>query len=205
MEKKYLLIIIVSCLFIGLLGIFWLGRRKGIRTRRERWLTKLSQSEETTPLATTTPTSPEPATTTPLPSSSPVTASYSYYRYISESEFNTYFSQAIAKPLEEKHPLVQENPFIQASLSMQEGVATLTMHFEKGQDLTGEVFVASDGKSLGIRNVTVSGTISPSTFSQLASDLIEGGFDDFIARIGESVQVVNIEIKPGQMVVYYDL
>jgi len=200
--KKEVLIIIILIVF-GVFGLVLLGRR-GSRRGQWFWLRKSFQAEESPQVSLTpTPAIQEP-TATPQPLASPQETLYQ--TSISEADFNNYLAQAVAKPIEERHLLIQDNPFTAATISMQEEVAVLNMHFEKGQDLTGEIFVSADGKNLDIRNVTVTEAGGfESLFAEVASLLIKDGLDDLIVRIAQSAQIETIEIKPGSLVIFYKL
>ena len=192
MEKKNILIIAI-CFLVILGGIFLLGKRR--KAKREWWLTKPLKSEkQTTPSPAA---SPKPLISpSPIPASSPEETIY--YRSFSEAEFNGFLKDAVVQQSE------RENKFTEASAVLQEGFANLSMGFEKGQVLTGEIFIGPDNKTLQLRNVSVTGAEGfESLFIDAASGLIEDGLDNFIARIGQSIQIESIKIKSGEMAVYY--
>lgn len=203
-EKKKYVLIIISVLLLVVLGLF-LMRGRGVQRRRWRWLERISPFPT---LSYVTP-SPKPtlpqATPTPAPSPtlqpSPTPTEKTSSTTISESEFNSYLAQGV-----DQQPPERENKYTSASIDFQEDIGILKMHFEKGQDLTGEVFVTADGKSLDLRNVSVTGAAGlESLFIQIASGEIKEGLDNLVARIGTSVRLEKLELKTDSLLIYYQL
>jgi hypothetical protein len=228
-EKKLLAIII-------LLGVIFLGlallTKRG-RFQRGRWW---SPTPGVSPLATFSSLGPPssgqsviepivetmaPLATPPLPTMSPTprptliptlspvptpSGEQTYQISISEDEFNGYLAQMVAEFPSENYPIAKNNPPTEAVINLEDGIAVFRMHFEKGQYLTGEIFVAPGGRDLDIQNVKVTGAGSfESIFTQIASDLINTGLDNFMATIRGSLQIQQIAIQAGNLIVHYQL
>jgi hypothetical protein len=117
---------------------------------------------------------------------------------ISEAELNS----ALNKDLAGKQ--VGENPVTAMSIDILDGAAGFTMHWAKGQQLTGVIEVASGGKTLTITDVDVTGAgLLNAVFEQVADDVIGKVLESFF--FAQSGNLVELRLEPNVLVGYYKL
>jgi len=155
---------------------------------------ELSEEEKSTP-ATPTPTPiPTPPPQPPRPPEEP--AGQTYQTAISESELNTYLTGALVRPTQSS-----DNPITEAQVTLHERIGLLEVTWQKGQGLAADIRVASDGRTLTIENLNVTGAgFLRDLFEQIAYDFLDGVVNNFITS---REKLNNIEVKPGQLILYY--
>jgi hypothetical protein len=182
--KKQQLLIVVSTIMVLLLGIVLVFKSRNKETTRLKWWQSPGRYN---------------ATATPYPTVKPTVFPRVYQKYISEGEFNTYFADKV-----DQQPPERENKYTLITLDIRDGSGFLEIDFAKGQHLNGEVYVAGDGRNLGLRNVSVTGAEGyKQMFIDIASGMIQEGLNSLVVKLGESVTVDSLEFKDNNLVVNY--
>lgn len=117
-------------------------------------------------------------------------------RVFTEAQINASFDRAVTNQAASNNQLTDIN----ISLEQDRGVITGT--WAQGEQLTGDIVVSTDGKSLRSQNVVVSnaGPVVKAIFENVANAVIQAGLNNAVAQQGSFKEA---KIEKDQITVIY--
>ncbi len=121
----------------------------------------------------------------------------SYTVGVQESDLN----YLLARELDNQAP--SDNPVVDATITLNQGVGVLLLTWKQGQILTAEVVVDDTKINLEIQNTTVTGAgLLNSVMEVAATKYLEQAMDT-LTQSEDFQDIAQIDIVPGELRVYY--
>ena len=112
---------------------------------------------------------------------------------ITEDQMNSKLAEGVGQ--------TEENPLVSSEIDLQEGVGTLMMSWEQGQELSADIVVSSSGNLLQATNIDVEGAGVLDGFFEGAANLV---LTNLFTQITVSQNNLDsIEIHEDRLEIYY--